>query len=108
MPTSEQKEARHAQQLRDLGFTTIDKELSLVVRGNLPRRLSRNERRQLKKQGYRPWFTMTETLTFATDETGQTWKGPGNTDLTAFGYEDKSESAQTTLRSMRNTDPRYH
>lgn len=108
MISKEPGEARQAQKLRDMGFTPIDKELSLQVRGSLPRKLSRNERRRLRKQKYRPWFTMTSEVTFATDETGQSWHGPPNTDLSPLGYDNRTEDAEAGLSAIRNTDRSYH
>lgn len=89
---SKYTKSRYAKKLRQLGFRPIDKKLSLEVRAVVPKKLSRNERRQLEKKRYRPWFTNADIVTFATDETGQTWQGPPNTDLSHMGFDDRSSA----------------
>lgn len=101
-------EARQTQKLLEMGFTQIDKEISLQVRASLPHKMSRNQRRQLKRQKYRPWFTTSSAITFATDETGQSWKGPPNTDLSFLGYDNRTSDAQADLSKFRNTSARYN
>lgn len=106
-----QKESRHAEMLRGMGFSQVDKELSLDVR----QLTSRTERRILRKKKYRPWFTKGYLQTVATDETGQTWTLNKIIDLTAYGFEDKTEvssaiikTAETIGRKFRNMNPRFH
>jgi hypothetical protein len=103
-----QAESQHAPKLRELGFKAVDKELTLAVRSELPRKLSRNERRQLRKMRYRPWFTMTNMMTTATDDTGLSWIGPANTDLSSLGFDNKTEQYKKNMAALRHSDPRYH
>jgi hypothetical protein len=103
-----QSESRHAPRLRELGFAAIDKEISLAIRSILPRRLSRNERRRLRATRYRPWFSMNDTVTYATDDTGQSWAGPGNCNLSDLGFENKTEQSKKSFEDQRHSDPRYH
>lgn len=105
MASTSTTEAKDASTLRELGFTAIEKELSIAVRGA---GLSRNQRRQLKKQRYRPWFTMSGVGTAATDETGQSWLGPPNTDLSSLGYENKTDEFEADLRTLRNKNERFN
>jgi hypothetical protein len=101
-------ESCHAPKLRELGFAVIDKEISLAVRSILPRRLSRNERRRLRNMRYHPWFTMTNLMTLATDDTGQSWVGPSNIDLSNLGFDNKTEQHDKHMKDLHHSDPKYH
>lgn len=100
--------SRYSKKLSEMGFRPISKEVSLAVREVLPRKLSRNERRLLNKKRYAPWFTKTEMFTLATDETGQTWQGPADTDLSPLGFEDKSAETLAHIKDARSKDRRYN
>jgi hypothetical protein len=102
------RESVHAPKLRELGFTPVNKELTLMIRAQLPRKMSRNERRLLKKRRYRPWFSATDFMTNATDETGQTWNIMLRVDLTSLGFEDKSSMVEAGLKKIRNSDTNYN
>src|SRR5262245_36022486 len=103
-----QAESRHAPKLRELGFEPVDKKLTLAIRSELPRKLSRKERRQLRKMRYRPLFTMTDIMTNATDDTGLSWIGPANTDLSSLGFDNKTEEYKKNVAALRHSDPRYN
>lgn len=90
--------ARFEKKLRELGFIPIDKRASIAVRAAGGTRI---ERKQLKHKRYRPWFTTTNVITLATDETGQSWQGPANTNLSFLGYENKSKEIQEELQTLR-------
>lgn len=101
-------ESKYAPKLRELGFTPIEKEVSLAVRAEWPRKLSRQERRKLERMRYRPWFTMTLINTLATDDTGQSWVGPANSNLSALGFDDNTEDYKKALLKLRGSDTRYN
>jgi hypothetical protein len=97
MANDTREEPSHEKSLEDLGFVQVDKHASLTVRAI---NTQRNQRRLLRKQKYRPWFTASSVITIATDELGQTWIGPPNTDLAHLGYEDKSAEALSDMNTF--------
>ena len=101
---AKKSESRFAPELRALGFIPIDEEITLSTRELIRGPLTRNERRLLRKKRYRPWFTIANLVTFATDETGLSWKGPPNVDLAHLGFDDNTQLHKTLLKKMHESD----
>ncbi len=76
-------ESKHAQKLRELGFAYNAG--PGIIQG------SRAERRAAKKKKIEPFFTVSVIGTLATDETGQQWLCPTETDdLLSLGFKDNT------------------
>ncbi len=87
-------ESKHAPELRKRGFTRGPG--PGVITG-----LSRNERRVLnKKKKTEPFFTMSDAVTLATDEAGQQWVGPPNTNLSDLGFGDNTSALKVFLGAV--------
>jgi hypothetical protein len=75
------KESKHAPRLRELGFK------------HMPRKIVAKTRKKLGRKdedyiGLQPTFTFIESVTYVTDEMGQSWYASGRHDLTSLGFRD--------------------
>ena len=75
-----QKESKHADTLRSLGFVKVE--------STLPRKLVRRLIRDSRKGNVMPSFSRNGFITRATDEVGQTWETNGTIDLSHLGFRD--------------------
>ena len=76
-------ESTHAAYLRENGFTIIP---------------TSRESRRLKRKSP-PSFTSVEGLTYATDDTGETWLVSGTRDLSKHGFNNMSARARVMLEA---------
>lgn len=85
---SQKTESAHAATLRDLGFSPVDPALTDQIRSEIVRLTGWH---LPVKKDQTPTFTRMEHCTLATDDLGQTWTGPLNTDLSFLGFMDMTE-----------------
>mgnify|MGYP001567576641 CR=1 FL=1 len=77
-------ESKHAAKLRELGFSHMP---SIA-------------RSKAEKAKYGPTFSAMPEVTFATDETGQSWKAVGSHDLTSLGFKNTSARVRTVSEQL--------
>ncbi len=80
------KESKYADHLRALGFVE-----SQCCRAKQVRDAIREAQTVIDSFELPPMFTPNEDVTYATDETGQTWEVPTKIDLTSIGFKNSHQ-----------------
>jgi len=91
---TQKQEPKYISELRRRGFSEIHETAIEAIRSVVFKGLNRKERRKIEKrlrEKKRRTFSMFDDETYATDETGQAWVGPGNTDISDLGFTDNTE-----------------
>jgi len=78
------QKSKHAARLRQLGFRRVPGKTQKKVR----KALSLAEQQYL---GLQSTFSPSDIVTYATDETGQSWFAKGRHDLTHLGFRDNEK-----------------
>ncbi len=87
--------------LEDLGFTMIPRAETDELRKKL---WTRSQRRAQAKGLFRPTYTPSSIVTYATDRDGNSWVGPANVDLSVHGFINNVRPFDVN----KQRDPRYN
>ena len=99
------KESKYRTKLEELGFKPVSEEMRRII----PRSVRRLQAAKIRKDGgVKPYFTSSDIVTYAKDETGCTWAAFGKINLTSLGFEDNSEVFESYLKARNQSDRRFN